>query len=645
MSFSFISLPFGQHISKYRTYLRLGLSNLLSVFVYRLAIKLQFFRRVMKRGGVDTPSLALFTVDDLPASATVHSSSMVEEADELLKGNLRCFSHNLHHYGTPPDWFLNPFNHKRYGSAESHWSELGDFNNTIGDIKCIWEISRFDWVLVLACAFSQTGKKKYITTANNWASDWFDKNRLYCGPNWKCGQEVSIRMMQVLLASFILGQHVDPEDGLVQFVIDHAERIFPTMFYAIAQDNNHGTSEATALFVAGTWLLTLDSVRVDQKKAHRWQHKGRKWLENRVVHLVEDDGSFSQYSVNYHRVLIDTLCYAEFWRKLLHAPPFSKAFYRKARAATKWMFTFTNSKNGDVPNIGANDGARLFTLGTSDYRDYRPSVQLASRLFMNKPAYPPGCYDESLDYLRMTFSDAEHKPPYMEKKSRIFPDGGYCYLSSGKTEVYTRYPVFQFRPGQADALHVDLWFEGENVIRDAGTYSYNAEEKLMKYFSGTEAHSTVEFDGRDQMVRVSRFLFANWLEINHLSTIQKAIGGVTWSAGYFDSKGAEHRRTIVVSDNRVFIKDQVKGFSDAAVIRWRLNPVRWTLNNNLCSSDIASIKVATTAANQAVQILTGYESRYYQEKSSLPVLTIEVKEECEVMTEIELHPTGKMEKD
>ena len=49
---------------------------------------------------------------------------------------------------------------------------------------------------------------------------------------------------------------------------------------------------------------------------------GRYWLENRVAHLVEPDGSFSQYSINYHRVLLDTLCMVEIWRRAINLPMF-----------------------------------------------------------------------------------------------------------------------------------------------------------------------------------------------------------------------------------------------------------------------------------------------------------------------------------
>src|SRR3546814_7985904 len=84
------------------------------------------------------------------------------------------------------------------------------------------------------------------------------------------------------------------------------------MSYAVAQANNHATSEAAALFIGGSWLAANGS-RAGESLVRR----GRQHLEKQVARLVEEDGSFSQYSLNYHRVLLDTLSIVEIWRRHL----------------------------------------------------------------------------------------------------------------------------------------------------------------------------------------------------------------------------------------------------------------------------------------------------------------------------------------
>src|SRR3546814_21172555 len=82
-----------------------------------------------------------------------------------------------------------------------------------------------------------------------------------------------------------------------------------------------------------------------------------------------------------------------------------------------------------------------------------------------------------------------------------------------------RYPLFRFRPSQADARHLDLWLGGRNLLRDAGSFSYAEEDGV--WFGGTSAHNSVEFDGRDQMPRLGRFLFGAWLKADGVEAVSE----------------------------------------------------------------------------------------------------------------------------
>src|SRR5262249_23738554 len=145
---------------------------------------------------------------------------------------------------------------------------------------------------------------------------------------------------------------------------------------------NHGTSEAAALFIGGSWLAHRGVTRGEV-----WARTGRRWLEDRVHRLIGADGSFSQYSLNYHRVLLDTLSIVEIWRREIEEEEFSPSFYARAGAATNWLCAMIAPQSGDGPNLGANDGAWLLPLTLTDYHDFRPSTQLASVLFRNQRVY------------------------------------------------------------------------------------------------------------------------------------------------------------------------------------------------------------------------------------------------------------------
>ena len=231
-----------------------------------------------------------------------------------------------------------------------------------------------------------------------------------------------------------------------------------------------------------------------------------------MTRLVLDDGSFSQHSTNYHRLMLDTCSFAETWRRWFNQTPFSAPLYIRARAATAWLAALTDSNCGDAPNLGANDGACIFVMHALPYRDFRPSIQWASCVFDNKLLLIAGPWNEPLEWLALD-SPSQHS---IRSESRLMPSGGYAKLANNNSWVMLRLPTYRFRPSQSDALHLDLWAFGRNLVRDAGSYSYNAENGWLEYFGGVGSHSTIQFDGRDQMPRLSRFLFGEWLSIGDL---------------------------------------------------------------------------------------------------------------------------------
>src|SRR5690606_5962127 len=137
-----------------------------------------------------------------------------------------------------------------------------------------------DWVPAMAQRARQ-GEQKELERLNAWLADWTTTNAPYQGPNWKCGQEASIRVIHLACAALLLGQVRDPLPALLDLVALHLRRIAPTVQYAMAQDNNHGTSEAAALFVGGSWLAEHGD-----RRGARWAAAGRNLLENRAARLI-----------------------------------------------------------------------------------------------------------------------------------------------------------------------------------------------------------------------------------------------------------------------------------------------------------------------------------------------------------------------
>mgnify|MGYP006137723335 FL=1 len=529
-----------------------------------------------------------------------------------------------------PDWHANPFKKGVRAVDDTAWHKISDFNDKVGDIKTVWEASRFDWVLAMAQRIA-SGDENELDRLNNWLQDWIIKNPPYMGVNWKCGQEASIRVMHLAMATVILEQSDTPSEFLKRFIFIHLQRIKPTTSYAIAQCNNHATSEAAALYIGG--------IMMGGKKGVKFSHLGKKMLESQVKRLVSTDGSFSQYSINYHRVMLDTLSMVEVWRQKVRAPKFSETFYKRAQAASFWLFNMINIKNGEGPNIGANDGARLLPLTNTKYRDFRPTVQLAYNLFFNQRAIEEiGPWDDSLKWLKISASTI----PTVKASSFNADKGGFSVLRKREAMVLLKYPMFKFRPSHADALHVDLWINGFNFLRDGGTYSYNTDIKWLNYFSGIESHNTIQFDGVEQMPKISRFLFGDWLKTSKIKSIKEADGRFSFGAGYVNNAKASHFRSISLSEHNLLVVDEIDGFKSKAELRWRLPPGDWHIKKLshsivLSSQDYKGFSLSVEGSEPFVrkEIVDGWQSLHYLEKTKVSVMEIEVSNACSITTNVE----------
>jgi hypothetical protein len=603
-------------LMKVNAYRRLGLANLLRVFNYKCRLKSGLIRRSMP--------IAESIVGPFFSSTAMGLDGEKQQAlpNHSMPGPCLLFGWYELDLTEPPKWHQSVLNQQTLNDQCNHWTEIGDFDSGVGDIKGVWEVSRFSWVLNFMQAYIASGDSLWLDKLNHWLTDWSQHNPANQGANWKCAQEASIRVMHLAAAALLRGDKV-LSPALTKMIEQHLARIFPTLSYATAQDNNHGTSEAAALYIGGSWLLQANPNHV---QARRWHLHGYKYLHNRVLRLVETDGSFSQYSLTYHRLLLDTLSLVELWRRFLSLPEFAGQYKGRVSQATLWLFAMVDVSTGDVPNLGANDGAHIFNFIGAPYRDFRPSVELASQLFIGRYAFDT----EHCNYLRNLFS-LNSRQQLEHKSVSAMPEGGYAVLRQEQSWCMLKVPHYRFRPSHADCLHVDLWVKGINLCRDDGSYSYNTKEQWLNYFGSTEAHNTVQFDKRSQMPKVSRFLYAHWPEYEEFAAQQNG-EQLYASAAYGDWQGAHHRREIVLTAKSLEVTDTLTGIRESATLRWRLPQLDWQLaQQSLINKDYQLV----VSANQPLthfELAQGYESRYYGQKQATAQLELSIAQDGIIKT-------------
>ncbi|MBR0678797.1 heparinase, partial [Roseomonas alkaliterrae] len=211
-----------------------------------------------------------------------------------------------------------------------------------GDIRPVWERNRLLALPLLAMAARLAPADGHLAAARALLAEWRAANPPFRGPAWACGQEAALRAMHLCLALALLD--ATPGPAMRALLAAHARRIAATQAYAAAQDNNHAISEAAGLFVIG---LVLGDGALARRGARR--------LARAVARLVLPCGAFAQASPGYHRLLLDTLAIAEWFRRRHGAPPFPAPFAARAEAATRWLHRVAEPATGALPRCVAVD--------------------------------------------------------------------------------------------------------------------------------------------------------------------------------------------------------------------------------------------------------------------------------------------------
>ena len=321
--------------------------------------------------------------------------NIFEEADEIVNGYIRMFG------GQPVRLDLT------LQEPLENWTkyELGS-NLIVGkDIKYIWEQGRFGWALKLAMAFHLSKDEKYAEAFWQYTEQFLASNPPFMGPHWVSAQEVAIRLVAIAYASqiFTISPKTTPErlEKIARTVAIHAERIPPTMVYARSQSNNHLISEAMGLY-------TASAVLPDHPLAPKWHKLGKEWMKNAFLTQITGDGTYTQHSTNYHRLMLQ----AALWIFSVHESsfmnePITPELFSRLKASTDWLWKLVDPDTGQVPNLGHNDGAYIMPLTVCPYQDYRPVLHAAARLFHEINLVPHGPWDDMATWIRIPIKQSQ----------------------------------------------------------------------------------------------------------------------------------------------------------------------------------------------------------------------------------------------
>jgi hypothetical protein len=171
-------------------------------------------------------------------------------------------------------------------------------------------------------------------------------------------------------------------------------------------------------------------------------------------------------------------------------------------------------------------------------------------------------------------------------------------LRTPQSWAYFRVAQFHDRPGHADQLHLDLWWRGLNIARDAGTYLYNADPPWNNSLTQTLVHNTVMLDGYEQMTLAGRFLYLDRAQGEVIHREQAKDGAwkrIEAAHDGYQPMGLKHIRSVTAYQgvDTWRVEDRIKTFRSDVLeaahqvrLQWLLPDWAWEIeeseNSRIC---------------------------------------------------------------
>jgi hypothetical protein len=312
--------------------------------------------------------------------------------------------------------------------------------------------------------------------------------------------------------------------------------------------NTHLLGEAVALHALGTLFPAFPG-------SANWQHRGAGVVEAQLKLQVEADGSHFEQSSYYHVYALDFFL---FYYLLAGQPErMTGALVRMAKHL-HWLLGPARR----IAYFGDDDGGRLFHPQGKRDEFGRATLATCGALLYRERWFGTrdDLSEQAVWWLGPYVLAKDRARPCLPLGGKLFPDSGAAFLQS--EELYIQFDAGSFGRDSAGHSHADtlsfvVWYRGEPVFTDPGTFTYMANPAERDHFRGTRAHNTVCIDGQDQAQTAGPF---RW---NDKPTVRLSSFVVTEDGGFIDAlceyRGFRHRRRLHLQDLRIVVLDEVSG--------------------------------------------------------------------------------------
>ncbi len=510
-------------------------------------------------------------------------AAVIEAADRIVRGDWSLL-------GVPrpdidqPDWFLDPATGRRAPQTELAFRIDHRDEAVTGNVKCVWELSRHHHLTVVATAYWLTGDDVYADLVARQLKSWWAENPFLSGVHWTNGIELGIRLISWTWIRRLLndwpkvGDVFDTNDDALRQIWWH-QSYLATFRSRGSSANNHVIAEAAGRLVAACafpWYAESESWRADAAAQ----------LGNELQANTFDSGVNRELATDYQLLVAELGLLAGVEADAAGAPlaPATWALLARSLDAAAALVDVT----GRPPRQGDGDEGRALVVDGPAAEPWPILLGVGAQTVGAMPWWPRGAPSVAavvvgaLSGAHATVEDRPSEPPL------TFLDAGLALLRTprdGSPEIWCRFDAGPHgflsiaAHAHADAMSVEVRYDGVDVLADPGTYCYHGEPEWRSYFRSTLAHNTIEIDGTNQSVDGGPFM---WTAHAHseMQVAQSQEGTVQVCMGEHDGygrldKGLSHARTVALDSNsrHLSIVDLVSTTSDHSLkIAFHLGP-------------------------------------------------------------------------
>ncbi|WP_408648954.1 alginate lyase family protein [Streptomyces poriticola] len=512
-----------------------------------------------------TAVLPAGTLDAVPPDA---AKRLVAEADRLMAGHAEYFGVDRDDLADP-DWWYDPRTGRR-----APWGHAFDVpyrnEDVVGDIKQIWELSRHQYLTVLAAAYAITRDERYAERVAGHLRSWWAANAPLRGVHWTSGIELGIRLLswvwiRRLLDGWPGAAGLFEGNPVALHQIWHHQRWLAAFPSRGSSANNHVIAEAAGQLAAACAFGWFPA-------SARWRADALRSLERQLRGNTFASGLNRELATEYHGLVLE-LGLAAVAEADAAGVPVPASIRPVLLRMTDALAAVVDGRLRPPRQGDADDGHGLVVDGSGT--DRWGSLLATGDAVFGRLAWWPEVTGTDvrtplLAALIRPYSPDGTVPAVSRPAGRPahFADAGMTVLR-GPADVWCRCDggphgfLSIAAHAHADALSVEVRHDGVDVLADPGTFCYHGQPEWRRYFRSTLGHNTLQLDGADQSVSGGPFLWTRHARSRVLvADASGARGGGTarWCAEHDGYRGAVHRRRVeLTGDRELRVVDEVRG--------------------------------------------------------------------------------------